>query len=134
MEEKETKFPEEAQSKECAEETLSREEILSRAKKENKYGDERQRGQMQWANYAGFIAIEFACIIIMFSKLFTSEKLSPEFFCIMLTGIAAQNIVQACVNKNRKTKIVFIVCATLITAGALLMWIFWILGMCGIVI
>ena len=103
MEEKQTELPEmqtEAQE-------LSREEVLSRAKNENKYGDERQRSQMQWANYAGFIATEFACVIIMFSKIFTGNEFSPEFFCIMFTGVAAQNIVQACINKNKKTKVVF---------------------------
>ena len=124
MEEKEERVPEEA---------LSTEEILVRAKKENeKNGDERQRSQMQWGNYAGFIGMELACVIIMFSKIFTGNEFSPEFFCIMFTGVAAQNIVQACVNKNKKTKVVFIVCAALITAGALIMWVFWILGLCGI--
>ena len=114
-------------------EALSREEVLSRARTENaKNGDERQRSQMQWANYAGFIATEFACIIIMFSKIFTGNEFSPEFFCIMFTGVAAQNIVQACVNKNKKTKIVFIVCAALITAATAVYWVFWILGLCGI--
>ena len=129
MEEKQTELPEmqtEAQE-------LSREEVLSRARTENaKNGDERQRSQMQWANYAGFIATEFACIIIMFSKIFTGNEFSPEFFCIMFTGVAAQNIVQACVNKNKKTKVVFIVCAALITAATAVYWVFWILGLCGI--
>ncbi len=128
MEENEEKIPETGEEK-----ALSTEEILVRAKKENeKNGDERQRSQMQWANYAGFIGMELACVIIMFSKIFTGNEFSPEFFCIMFTGVAAQNIVQACVNKNKKTKVVFIVCAALITAGALIMWIFWILGLCGI--
>ena len=116
-----------------AREALSRDEILSRARTENaKNGDERQRSQMQWANYAGFIAMEFACIIVMFSKIFMSDEFTPEFFCIMFTGIAAQNIVQACVNKNRKTRTVFIVCAALVTACAVIYWVFWILGLCGI--
>ncbi len=111
---------------------LSRDEVLSRAQKENQNGDERQRSQMQWANYAGFIATEIACVIIMFTRLFTSDEFTPEFFCIMFTGVAAQNIVQACVNKNKKTRTVFIVCAALITAGTVLYWILWILGLCGI--
>ncbi len=114
------------------EDALSRDEILARAKKENQNGDERQRAQMQWANYAGFIAMEFACIIVMFARLFTSDEFTPEFFCIMFTGIAAQNIVQACVTKNPKTKIVFIVCAALITACTVVYWVFWILKLCGI--
>ena len=129
MEEKQTELPEmqtEAQE-------LSREEVLSRAKNENKYGDERQRSQMRWATYyAGFVAMEVACLITMFSKLFMGNEVPFEFFCIMFTGIAAQNIVQACINQNKKTQVVFIVCAALITAGALLMWVFWILGLCGI--
>ncbi len=125
--------PEETVQAEIEQTELSPEEILERAKKENeKNGDERQRSQMQWANYAGFIAMELACVIIMFSKIFMSDKFSPEFFCIMFTGIAAQNIVQACVNKNKKTKTVFIVCAALVAAGTVIMWTFWILGLCGI--
>ena len=131
MEEKETRLSEETQAT-SMEETLSREEVLSRAKSENKYGDERQRGRMQWANYAGFIAMEFACCIVLFGKIFTSDEFSPELFCILFTGIAAQNIVQACVNKNKKTKTVFIVCAVLITACTVLYWVFWVLGLCGI--
>ncbi len=111
---------------------LSRDEILARAQRENQNGDERQRSQMQWANYAGFIAMEFACIVIMFTQIFTGNEFTPEFFCIMFTGVAAQNIVQACVNKNRKTRTLFIVCAALITAGAVAYWVFWILGLCGI--
>ena len=111
---------------------LSREEILSRAKRENANGDERQRSQMQWANYAGFIATELACIIVMFSKIFMSDEFTPEFFCIMFTGVAAQNIVQACVTKKRTIKIVFTVCAALITAATAIYWVFWILGLCGI--
>ena len=115
------------------EKELSREEVLTRARNENaKNGDERQRSQMQWANYAGFIAMEFACCIVLFGKIFTSDEFSPELFCILFTGIAAQNIVQACVNKNKKTKTVFIVCAVLITACTVLYWVFWILGLCGI--
>ena len=115
------------------EKELSREEVLTRARNENaKNGDERQRSQMQWANYAGFIAMEFACVIIMFTRLFTSDEFTPEFFCIMFTGVAAQNIVQACVNKNKKTKPIFIVCAALITAGTVIYWVLWILGLCGI--
>ena len=129
MEEKQTELPE-TQSEE---QELSRDEVLLRARNENaKNGDERQRAQMQWANYAGFIAMELACVIIMFTKIFTGNEFSPEFFCIMFSGVAAQNIVHACVNKNKKTKVVFIVCAALITAGALIMWVFWILGLCGI--
>ena len=111
---------------------LTREEILARAKRENKDGDERQRSQMQWGNYAGFIAMEFACVVIMFTQIFLRDKFRPEFFCIMFTGVAAQNIVQACVNKNKKTKTVFIVCAALITAATVLYWAFWVLGLCGI--
>lgn len=115
------------------EKALSREEILARAKNENKKnGDERQRGRMQWGNYAGFIAMEFACVVVMFAKIFTEEKFSPEIYGILFTGLAAQNIVQACVCTSKKQRIAFIVCAVLITLGTAVMWTFWILGLCGI--
>ncbi len=121
-----------AQETEQEREALSREEVLLRARAENAHGDERQRSQMQWGNYAGFIATEFACIVIMFVYIFTGREFSPELFCILFTGISAQNIVQACINKGKKTKTVFIVCAALITACTLMYWVFWILGLCGI--
>ena len=125
-------FPSQEKEGEGAKDALSREEVLSRAKNENKYGDERQRSQMQWANYAGFIAVELACVAIMMVDIFLDRGFHPEFFRILFTGIAAQNIVQACVNKQKKTKTVFIVCAVLITAGTAVYWVLWILGLCGV--
>ncbi len=130
MEEEKRDVPEEGQRE--GEKELSREEILSRARSENENGDERQRGRMQWANYAAFLAMEFACIVIMFSKIFTSDEFTPELFCILFTGLAAQNIVQACFTEKRAIKIVFTVCAVLITACTAIYWVFWILGLCGI--
>ncbi len=115
------------------EETLSSAEILERAKKENeKFGDERQRGRMQLGNYAGFMAVEFACAVIMIVSLIVYRDVPPELYCILFTGCAAQNIVQACVNQNKKTKMFFTVCAVLIAVGTAIMWVLWILKLCGV--
>ena len=113
-------------------ETLSSEEILERAKKENeKLGDERQRGRLQWGNYAGFFATTFACVIVMLVMTFVNGKVPTGIMAILFTGIAVQNIVQACVYR-KKVRAVSAVCAALITAGAAIYWVFWILELCGV--
>ena len=118
---------------EGAPEELSPEEILERAKKENeKNGDERERGKIQWCNYAGYVAIALSCVVVMIVLTVINGKAPTAVMAILFTGIAAQNIVQACVNKQKKTKTVFIVCAVLITAGTAVYWVLWILGLCGV--
>ena len=113
-------------------ETLSAEEILERAKKENeKLGDERQRGRMQWGNYAGFLATTLACVIVMLVTTFVNGEVPMGLMAILFTGIAAQNIAQACVSR-KKVRTVSAVCAALITIGAAIYWVLWILELCGV--
>ena len=122
--ENEEKTPEESE--------LSPEEILERAKKENeKLGDERQRGRMQWGNYAGFLATTLACVIVMLVTTFVNGEVPMGLMAILFTGIAAQNIAQACVS-GKKVRTVSAVCAALITVGALIYWVLWILELCGV--
>ena len=111
---------------------LSPEEILGRAKKENeKLGDERQRGRMAWGNYAGFIATLFAAVIILFAELFTRDRIPTEVYLIMFSGIAAQDIAQACVCA-KKFRVTYIVTSVLTTAGAVMFWAVWIMELCGV--
>lgn len=111
---------------------LTPEEILARAKKENeKLGDERQRGRMLWGNYAGFIAVTLACVIVMLVTTFVSGTVPTGLMAILFTGIAAQNIAQACVSR-KKVRVVSAVCAALVTLGAAIYWVLWILELCGV--
>ena len=113
-------------------ETLSPEEILERAKKENeKLGDERQRGRMLWGNYAGFLATTLAYVIVMLVTTFVNGEVPIGLMAILFTGIAAQNIAQACVS-GKKVRAVSAVCAALITIGAAIYWVLWILELCGV--
>ncbi len=132
----ETSKAEELSSIENAEEKeeLSPEEILERAKTENKrFGDERQRGRMERGNYVGFIAVEFTVAIILIVSTIVSDRLPIEFFIILFTGVAAQDIAQACVCA-KKMRIFYGVMGGLIAACALLYWVFWILELCGITV
>ena len=114
------------------EKTLSPEEILTRAKKENeKLGDERQRGRMAWGNYAGFIATTLAAAIVLLVEVCVGDRLPTEIYVILFSGIAAQNIAQACVCA-KKLRAVFIVTSVIITAGVLMFWVMWILELCGV--
>ena len=124
MEEHEEKTPEEGE--------LTPEEILERAKKENeKLGDERQRGRLLWGNYAGFLATTLACVIVMLVTTFVNGEVPIGLIAILFTGIAAQNIAQACVSR-KKVRAVSAVCAALITVGAAIYWALWILELCGV--
>ncbi len=118
--------------KENVEKELSPEEILKRAKRENeKLGDERQRGRLKWGNYAGFIALELAVAIVLLVKVCTQDAVPTEIFAMLFTGIAAQNIAQACVCV-KKLRPFYIVICVLIAACAVAYWVFWILGLCGV--
>ena len=117
---------------ENAEEGLSPEEILVRAKKENeKFGDERQRGRLLLGQYAGFIATELAAVIVLLVVTIVEDRFPIEMFLILFTGLSAQNIAQACIYR-KKVRVVSIVCATLITACTVMYWVLWILGLCGV--
>ena len=129
MEENEEKTPEKCE--------LSAEEILERAKRENeKLGDERQRGRLLWGNYAGFIATTLACVIVMLVTTFVNGEVPTGIMAILFTGIAAQNIAQACVYRacvsGKKVRVASAVCAALITIGAAIYWVLWILELCGV--
>ena len=125
--------PTKENEKTTAEESeLSAEEILERAKKENeKLGDERQRGRMLWGNYAGFLATTLACVIVMLVMTFVNGEVPTGLMAILFTGVAAQNIAQACVS-GKKVRTVSAVCAALITTGAAIYWVLWILELCGV--
>ena len=111
---------------------LSPEEIVARAKRENeKLGDERQRGRMAWGNYAGFIATTLAAAIVLLVEVCVGDRLPAEIYVILFSGIAAQNIAQACVCA-KKLRAVSIVTSALITACAVLYWVMWILELCGV--
>ena len=137
-EKNEKRTPEGENGERTAEECeLSPEEILERAKKENeKLGDERQRGRMQWGNYAGFLATTLACVIVMLVTTFVNGEVPIGLMAILFTGIAAQNIAQACVYRacvsGKKVRVASAVCAALITVGAAIYWALWILELCGV--
>lgn len=117
---------------EGASEALAPEEILERAKKENeKLGDERQRDRLQWGNYAGFIATILSCAVVMIVKIALEKVVPTELMATLFTGIAAQNIVQACVC-TKKMRVLYSVTAALITAGTVMYWVMWILELCGV--
>lgn len=94
-------------------------------------GDERQRGRIPWASNVGFIAAELAAVIVLMVTIFVQDRLPTEIYIILFTGIAAQDIAQACVSP-KKQKIVFAVTGALIAACTLMYWVFWILELCGI--
>ena len=120
-----------AEAENCDRE-LSPEEILERAKKENeKNGDERERGKIQWCNYAGYVAIALSCVVVMIVLTVINGKAPTAVMASLFTGIAAQTVVQACVCR-KKVRVVSAVCAALITAGALLYWALWILELCEV--
>ncbi len=111
---------------------LSPEEIVARAKRENeKLGDERQRGRMAWGNYAGFIATTLAAAIVLLVEVCVGDRLPTEIYVILFSGIAAQNIAQACFC-TKKVRTVFIVTAVMIAAGTAMFWVMWILELCGV--
>ena len=111
---------------------LSPEEIVARAKKENeKLGDERQRGRMAWGNYAGFLAATLAAVIVLLVEVCVGDRLPAEIYVILFSGIAAQNIAQACVC-TKKLRAVCIVTSVLITASAVIFWVTWIMELCGV--
>lgn len=127
MEDSQKKLPE-------GREELSSEEILERAKRENeKLGDERQRGRMAWGNYAGFIATTFAAAIVLLVEVCVHGRLPTEIYVILFSGIAAQNIAQACVC-TKKLRTVCIVTSVIITAVVAIFWVMWILELCGVVL
>ena len=120
------------QEAEIKETSLSPEEIVARAKRENeKLGDERQRGRMAWGNYAGFIATTLAAAIVLLVEVCVGDRLPTEIYVILFSGIAAQNIAQACVCA-KKVRTVFIVTAVMIAAGTAMFWVMWILELCGV--
>ena len=111
---------------------LSPEEIVARAKRENeKLGDERQRGRMAWGNYAGFIASTLAAAIVLLVEVCVGDRLPTEIYVILFSGIAAQNIAQACVCA-KKFRALYIVISVLITAGVVMFWVTWIMELCGV--
>ncbi len=126
MEEKQSNVPETENAE------LSPEEIVARAKRENeKLGDERQRGRMAWGNYAGFIATTLAAVIVLLVEVCVGDRLPTEIYVILFSGIAAQNIAQACVCA-KKFRALYIVISVLITAGVVMFWVTWIMELCGV--
>lgn len=113
---------------------LSAEAILKRAKAENeKFGDERQRGKMQWAGYAGFDAMILSCAIVVFVTVAVGDAVPYVIWAVMETGLAVQTIVQACALK-KAARVLSCIAAALITAGALVFWTLWIMQLCGVII
>ena len=113
---------------------LSPEEIVARAKRENeKLGDERQRGRMAWGNYAGFLATTLAAAIVLLVEVCIGDRLPTEIYVILFSGIAAQNIAQACVC-TKKLRALCIVTSVIITAVVAIFWVMWILELCGVVL
>ena len=122
------------QEAEIKETSLSPEEIVARAKKENeKLGDERQRGRMAWGNYAGFLATTLAAAIVLLVEVCIGDRLPTEIYVILFSGIAAQNIAQACVC-TKKLRALCIVTSVIITAVVAIFWVMWILELCGVVL
>ena len=86
---------------------------------------------MAWGNYAGFIATTLAAVIVLLVEVCVGDRLPTEIYVILFSGIAAQNIAQACVCA-KKFRALYIVISVLITAGVVMFWVTWIMELCGV--
>lgn len=113
-----------------AQNELTKEQILERSRKENlKNGDERQRDRQKLIPAIGFIAGIVSLFIVELVFIIMGKPIS-HLLAIMSTMLAAQSIGQACMYK--RLRVVFIVCAVIITIAAIMQWIIFGLELAGI--
>ncbi len=117
------------------EKELSKDEILERSRKENeKNGDEREQAKWKWVTYSGYLATVIAIVILMwcYILLHKAEEFFYPLYVLLGTGMSAQTTCQAIVMKKGKGKTISIVCAVLLIAVTIAMWVLFALSLAGI--
>ena len=118
-----------------SEQTLSKEEILARSRKENeKNGDEREQTKWKWVTYSGYLAMIITVVVIEFCYILLHQA-EPFFYPIYVllgTGMSAQTTCQAVVMKKGRGKTISIVCAVVLIAVTIALWVLFALSLAGI--
>ena len=118
-----------------SEQTLSKEEILARSRKENeKNGDEREQAKWKWVTYSGYLAMIITVVVIEFCYILLHQA-EPFFYPIYVllgTGMSAQTTCQAVVMKKGRGKTISVVCAALLIAVTIALWVLFALSLAGI--
>ena len=118
-----------------SEQTLSKEEILARSRKENeKNGDEREQTKWKWVTYSGYLAMIITVVVIEFCYILRQQA-EPFFYPIYVllgTGMSAQTTCQAVVMKKGRGKTISVVCAALLIAVTIALWVLFALSLAGI--
>ncbi len=118
-----------------SEQTLSKEEILARSRKENeKNGDEREQTKWKWVTYSGYLAMIITVVVIEFCYILLHQA-EPFFYPIYVllgTGMSAQTTCQAVVMKKGRGKTISVVCAVLLIAVTIALWVLFALSLAGI--
>ena len=125
---------EKPESVEC-EQTLSKEEILERSRKENeKNGDEREQTKWKWVTYSGYLATIITVVVIEFCYILLrqDEVFFYPIYVLLGTSMSAQTTCQAVVMKKGRGKTISIVCAVLLIAVTIALWVLFILSLFGI--
>ncbi len=114
---------------------LSKEEILARSRKENeKAGDEREQAKWKWVTYVGYLATIITVVIIEFCYilLHQDEAFFYPIYVLLGTSMSAQTTCQAVVMKKGRGKTISIVCAVLLIAVTIALWVLFALSLAGI--
>ena len=115
--------------------SLSKEEILARSRKENeKNGDEREQTRWKWVTYSGYLATLITVVVIEFCYilLHQDEAFFYPIYVLLGTSMSAQTTCQAIVMKKGKGKTISIVCAVLLIAVTIALWVLFALSLAGI--
>ncbi len=118
-----------------SEQTLSKEEILERSRKENeKNGDEREQTKWKWVTYSGYLAMIITVVVIEFCYilLHRAEEFFYPVYVLLGTAMSAQTTCQAVVMKKGRGKTISIVCAVLLIAVTIALWVLFALSLAGI--
>ena len=117
------------------EKELSKEEILARSRRENeKNGDEREQTKRKWVTYSGYLAIIITVAVIEFCyiMLHQGEAFFYPLNVLLGTSMSAQTTCQAIVMKKGRGKTISIVCAVLLIAATIALWVLFALSLAGI--
>ncbi len=117
------------------ERTLSKEEVLARSRKENaKSGDEREQAKWKWVTYSGYLAMIITVVVIEFCYilLHRGEAFFYPIYVLLGTSMSAQTTCQAVVMKKGRGKTISIVCAVLLIAVTIALWVLFALSLAGI--
>ena len=118
-----------------SEQTLSKEEILARSRKENeKSGDEREQAKWKWVTYSGYLATIITVVVIEFCYILLrqDEVFFYPIYVLLGTSMSAQTTCQAVVMKKGRGKTISIVCAVLLIAITVAFWVLFALSLAGI--